>query len=160
MGPASRLSLKQKRRHRYRGDAGRRPREDGTATRRGCRGPRRGWDGFPSELPEGPCPRLALEFLASRTECSSSAARRVRLCDPMTCSPQGSYVHGILQTRILKWIALPSSRGSSQPRIEPESPVSHVSQADFSLTEPSPKPENQFLLFQATHTHTHRKENI
>ena len=38
------------------------------------------------------------------------------LCDPMDCSLPGSSVHGILQTRILAWGAMPSSRGSSQPR--------------------------------------------
>ena len=38
------------------------------------------------------------------------------LCDPMDCSPQGSSVHGILQARILEWVAMPSSRGSSLPR--------------------------------------------
>ena len=38
------------------------------------------------------------------------------LCDPMNCSPPGSSVHGILQARILEWVAMPSSRGSSQPR--------------------------------------------
>ena len=34
------------------------------------------------------------------------------LCDPMDYSPPGSSVHGILQTRILEWVALPFSRGS------------------------------------------------
>ena len=38
------------------------------------------------------------------------------LCDPMDCSPPGSSVHGILQARILEWVAIPSSRGSSRPR--------------------------------------------
>ena len=38
------------------------------------------------------------------------------LCSPMDCSPQGSSVHGILQARILEWVAIPFSRGSSQPR--------------------------------------------
>ena len=38
------------------------------------------------------------------------------LCNPMDCSPSGSSVHGILQARILKWVAIPFSRGSSQPR--------------------------------------------
>ena len=38
------------------------------------------------------------------------------LCDPMDCSPPGSSVHGILQERILKWVAMPSSRGASQSR--------------------------------------------
>ena len=37
------------------------------------------------------------------------------LCDPMDCSPPGSSVHGILQARILEWVAMPFSRGSSQP---------------------------------------------
>ena len=38
------------------------------------------------------------------------------LCDPTDCSPPGSSVHGILQTRILEWVAIPFSRGSSWPR--------------------------------------------
>ena len=36
------------------------------------------------------------------------------LCDPMDCSPPVSSVHGILQTRILKWVAISHFRGSSQ----------------------------------------------
>ena len=38
------------------------------------------------------------------------------LCDSMVCSPPGFTVHGILQARILEWVAMPSSRGSSQTR--------------------------------------------
>ena len=38
------------------------------------------------------------------------------LCNPMDCNPPGSFVHEIFQTRILKWIAIPFSRGSSWPR--------------------------------------------
>ena len=38
------------------------------------------------------------------------------LCDPMDYSPPCSSVHGILQARILEWVAIPFSRGSSQPR--------------------------------------------
>ena len=38
------------------------------------------------------------------------------LCDPMDCSPPSSSVHGILQARLLEWVAMPSSRGSSRPR--------------------------------------------
>ena len=37
------------------------------------------------------------------------------LCDPMDCSQPGSSVHGILQARILVWVAISFSRGSSQP---------------------------------------------
>ena len=35
------------------------------------------------------------------------------LCDPMDYSLPGSSVHGVLQARILEWVAMPSSRGSS-----------------------------------------------
>ena len=38
------------------------------------------------------------------------------LCDPMNCTLLGPAVHGILQARILEWVAMPSSRGSSRPR--------------------------------------------
>ena len=38
------------------------------------------------------------------------------LCNHMDCSPSGSSVHGILQARTLEWVAIPFSRGSSQPR--------------------------------------------
>ena len=38
------------------------------------------------------------------------------LCDPMDCSPPGSSVHGIFQARIPEWVAISSSRGSSQLR--------------------------------------------
>ena len=38
------------------------------------------------------------------------------LCNPRNCSPPGSSVHGILQAGILEQIAIPFSRGSSQPR--------------------------------------------
>ena len=37
------------------------------------------------------------------------------LCDPMDCSPPGSSVHGILQARILEWVAIPFSKGMDLP---------------------------------------------
>ena len=37
------------------------------------------------------------------------------LCDPLDCSLPGSFVQGILQARILEWVAILFSRGSSQP---------------------------------------------
>ena len=42
------------------------------------------------------------------------------------CDPRDYTVRGILQARIMEWIAFPVSRGSSQPRIEPRSPVFQV----------------------------------
>ena len=52
------------------------------------------------------------------------------LWDSMDCSPPGSSVHGILQARILEWVAIPSCRGYSQPRDWTQ--VSHI--ADRFLT--------------------------
>ena len=43
------------------------------------------------------------------------------LCNPMDCSFTGSFVHGILQARILEWVGMPSSKGSSNTEIEPMS---------------------------------------
>ena len=45
------------------------------------------------------------------------------LCDPTDCSPPDSSVHEIFQTRILEWVAISSSRGSSNLGIEPMSPT-------------------------------------
>ena len=54
------------------------------------------------------------------TQMSSSWVRaqslHVQLCDPTGCGPLGSSAHGNLQARILEWVAMPSSRGSSPPR--------------------------------------------
>ena len=38
---------------------------------------------------------------------------RVQLCDPVDCSLPGPSIHGILQARILKWVAISFSKGSS-----------------------------------------------
>ena len=46
------------------------------------------------------------------------------LCYPMECSLPESSVHGILQARILEWVAIPFPRGSSRPKIELTSPMS------------------------------------
>ena len=59
------------------------------------------------------------------------------LCDPMDCDPPGSSVHGILQARILEWVAISFSRGSSPPKDEPRSPAL---QADSLPSEPQGKP--------------------
>ena len=46
------------------------------------------------------------------------------LCDPMECSPPGSSVHGILQVRILEWVAkIPSLGDLPDPEIELASPA-------------------------------------
>ena len=53
------------------------------------------------------------------------------LCDRMDCSPPGSSVRGILQARILEWVAIPSSRGSSRPR--DQTPLSCVEGRFFTI---------------------------
>ena len=45
--------------------------------------------------------------------CVLSSQSCLTLCDPMDCSLSGSSVHGILQVRILEWITIPTSKGSS-----------------------------------------------
>ena len=40
----------------------------------------------------------------------------LNLCNPTDCHLPGSSVHGILYARVLEWVAMPSSRGPSQPR--------------------------------------------
>ena len=49
-------------------------------------------------------------------ECEVKLLSCVRLCDPMDCSPPGSSVRRIFQARILEWVAMSFSRGSSHPR--------------------------------------------
>ena len=55
------------------------------------------------------------------------------LCDSMDCSPPGSSVHEILQARILEWVAIPLSLGSSDPAIEPRSPALQVDSSPSEL---------------------------
>ena len=47
---------------------------------------------------------------------SEVAQSCLTVCDPMDCSLPGSSVHGIFQSRVLEWIAISFSRGSSRPR--------------------------------------------
>ena len=73
-----------------------------------------------------------LTFIEVYSICGLSHFNRVRLfVTPMDCSPPGSFVHGILQIRILAWVAMTSSRGSSQPRIESASHVSCIGRQVF-----------------------------
>ena len=55
------------------------------------------------------------------------------LCDPMDCNPPGSSVHGILQGRILQWVAISFSRRSSQSRDQTRTWVSFVAGGLFTV---------------------------
>ena len=63
------------------------------------------------------------------------------LCDLMDCNPQGSSVHGIVQTRTLVWVAISFLRRFSCPGIKPVSPTLHE---DSLPSEPPGKPSNSY----------------
>ena len=68
------------------------------------------------------------------------------LCDPMDCSRQASPSKGILQARILEWVALPTSKGSSQLRGRTQ--ASCITGGFFPVWAPREDPENLcFILF-------------
>ena len=54
-------------------------------------------------------------FISYESE-SEVAQSCLTLCGPMDCSLPGSSLHGILQARVLEWVAISFSRGSSRPR--------------------------------------------
>ena len=58
------------------------------------------------------------------------------LCDPMDCSLPGASVHGIVQARVLEWVAISYYRTSPDPGMELRSPALQV---DSLLTEPAGK---------------------
>ena len=62
------------------------------------------------------------------------------LCNATDCSLPGSSVHGILQARILEWVAISSPGDLPNPGIKPVFPVSPALQADSLTTEQTGKP--------------------
>ena len=111
------------------------------------------------------------------------------LCDTMDCSSPGSSVHGIFQARILEWVAISFSRGSSYPGIKPMSPTlagrlyhwatrkantvqkslysvqfSSVAQSCLTLWDPMnhimPGLPIHHQILESTQTHVHRVDDI
>ena len=77
------------------------------------------------------------QYHANRIATCQSLSRS--LCDPLDYSPSGFSVRGILQARILEWVALPFCKGSSRPRDWTQ--VSLIAgDSDSSLSEPPGKP--------------------
>ena len=66
------------------------------------------------------------------------------LCDPMDYSLPGSSVHGILQARILEWVAIPFSRESPHTGIKP---ISLILWAKSLLSEPPGKPDTYICMY-------------
>ena len=56
---------------------------------------------------------------------------RPTLCDPIDCSPPDFSVHGILQARVLEWVAIVLSRGPSPPRDRTH--ISHIARRFFTI---------------------------
>ena len=71
------------------------------------------------------------EVLKSESEFAQSC---LTLCNSVDCSPPGPSIHGILQARILEWVAISFSRGSSRPR--DRTWVSHIAGRRFNLWAP------------------------
>ena len=73
-----------------------------------------------------------------KSESESEVAQScLTLCDLVDCSPPGSSVHGILQARVLGWVAIPFSMNFPDPGIEA---ASTALQADSLLSEPPGRP--------------------
>ena len=72
-----------------------------------------------------------LSFHSERKKESEVAQLCPTLCNPVDCSLPGSSFHGILQARVLEWVAISFSRGSSQLRDQTR--VSHIPGRHFNL---------------------------
>ena len=59
---------------------------------------------------------LSLQLFSNNKDCVLVTQSSLTLGNPMDCSPPGSSVHGISQARILEWVAISYSRGSSRCR--------------------------------------------
>ena len=71
------------------------------------------------------------------------------LCNPMDCSPPGSSIHGILQARILRWVAISFSRGSSLPRDRTQ--ISRIAGRPFNPWVTREAPDNFWI--NSSHLH-------
>ena len=79
--------------------------------------------------------------------CAKSLQSCVTFRDPVDCSLPGSSFHGILQTRIPEWVAMPSSRGSSPPVYQTHVPcVSWIGRWVLLPQAPSGKPHSASLF--------------
>ena len=121
------------------------------------------WSGLPFSPPgDVPDPRIkptspALEadslLLSHRiSEVSEIAQSYLTLCDPIDYSPPGSSVHGIFQERILEWVAISFSKGSSGPRNRIVSLVSPAMAGKFFTSLPFGKPSTFHTSLYSFHS--------
>ena len=85
-----------------------------------------------------PCMHVHMLLLLNRFSC-------VWLCNPLDCNPPGSSVHGILQARILEWVAMPSSSDPFPPR---DRALVSCIVGRFFTTEPAGKPTSPYVRLQ------------
>ena len=88
---------------------------------------------------------ITMLFVSSLCFCVLVTQSFLTLYDPMDCSPPDSSVRRILQVRILQWVAIPFSRGSSRPRVWTGSPAL---QADPLLSETPRNPLIEYTPIQ------------
>ena len=90
--------------------------------------------------------------------CAKSLQLCPTLCNPMDYSPPGPSVHGILQARILEWVAISSSRGSSRPWNPTH--VSCVSSTDRQIFTTEPPRKSQYASRTTQTIFSWQKKNI
>ena len=108
--------------------------ETGDKERLGAQEPHRALHGIDKQRTK--CPAnysCLLKTSHLRVGMCSVAQSCPTLCDPVDCSPPGSPVHGVLQTRILEWGPCPHPGDLPDPGIEPMSPKASALQADSLL---------------------------
>ena len=109
------------------------------------------WVWFQGEIKFSlPHPIISSKTWESESEITRSCPT---LCNTMDCSLPRVSVHGIFQARILEWVALSFSRGSSRPRDQAR--VSRIVGRSFTVWAASEVIDLQSLVTTQTHTHTH-----
>ena len=106
------------------------------------KGKRPWWDGrWRLRSTQPPGGGLLLHTLPRKK--SEVTQSHLALCDPMDGSLPGSSLHGVLQARVLEWVAISFPRGSSQPR--DQTYISYTA-GKFFTTEPPGKPTQRILV--------------
>ena len=89
---------------------------------------------------------------------SEVAQSCLTLCDSVDCRPPGSCIHGISQARILEWVAISFSRGSSRPKDQTR--VSRIAGRHFNLWATREAQNWTLILISETLYLSARKESI
>ena len=106
------------------------------------------WSLLPMPVLWEGCPMLTTPiFSCVRAESLQSCPT---LCNPTDCSLPGSSVHRILQARILEWVAISSSRGSSRPRDQTHISVSPALAGGFFTTHATWKALSPLLISESS----------